>query len=599
MALFFFVLSYGVLLQKNSGGARMTRLLSRRWRFKGLGLLEIGLGLGLLGVFLAGSSRENSNQVQDAKANSAADHIAQTAAASKEYMRAYRSQLLAATTVGGSALGISVGRRSWSGVIPSGPSEAPGLPSVQGGGFLPSSYVDRNPYQAHHILYVRQPVAGTLEGIVSARWGQDVPDRALARIMSRLGAPGGAVLNRPASGDLSKLQGTGGAWEISAADRSLWAYNSGTYIESRRPVYNLAMSDQGTIKDYLYRNDIGIPEANTMRTALIMGNNDINAVARLNANQTILQNGGNTCAGDATGCTFWISNEGGFRDNNNGWIQFIGNFGDNSAPDLERGLYIGGGARNHLFVDGNSRVRGNLAIAGATYLYTDANIGRNLSVYRTSTFGNRLGVMASPDDLPGGWGGGVRTIDIVASGNVVAGFNHHTVGPGNVTAYLSREGDVGATRDGTFGRNVRVGARIGTNGYDPNELPVGWGGGVRTADVVASGGVYVWDDGFVGPIAGMDRWGRNFGRLRTTNYASAGAACPLDASIGRDVTTGSPLWCRGGFWEDLNSISHMGRITSVNAWNVTCDPGYYVENFKSEMNSAENSYSFQCVKIGY
>jgi hypothetical protein len=569
-----------------------TSLLSR-WRLRGVGLLELGLGLGILGLALGSSLRELDYQAQDAKAHAAADDLAQASAASKEYMRIFRAELLGAAAVGGNALGIQVARRLPNTAIPSGPPEAPNLPSVQGGGFLPSSYVDRNPYQAHHVLYVRQPVAGTLEGIVSARGGQDVPDRALARIMSRLGAPGGAVLNRPASGDLSKLQGTGGAWEISAADRSLWAYNSGTYIESRRPVYNLGMGTQSPLEDYIYRNNIGIPEANTMRTALNMANRNINNAATVNANVMTLQNGGNACAGDVTGCTFWISNEGGFRDNNNGWIQFIGNFGDNSDPGVERGLYIGGGPGNNLFVEGSSRVRGTLSIAEATYLYNDLNIGGNLRVARDGRFLGRVGVMADPDDVPLGWQGGVRTVDLVASASVAV------MNSGTLPSRIGWSGDVNAGRDGLFGRNVRIGGSVTTNGYNPANLPSGSPGGVRTWDVVASWGAYVMNADSSAPVTGMSRSGDNFGKLVTTNYSEVGSNCAEDGQIGRSNASGSMLWCQGGIWVDIKS--RMGKITWVSGNSGGCEPGYYHWSTWAwaGRRNTNNSVIHQCIRNGF
>lgn len=575
----------------------MKKILSRRWRLKGIGLLEIALGLGLFGIFLAGSMRELNYQAQDAKANTASDHLAQAAVASQEYMRTYRTGLLAATQPGGPPIAVPIGRLSAGLPVPPGPPAAPTLPSVQGGGFLSPSYVDRNVYQGHHVLLVRQPMTGTLEALVVARQGQNVPDRALTRIMSRVGAPGGAVLAKPAGPDPGRVQGTGGAWAISSADRALWEQSSPAIsLEAFRPVYNLGFSSQAPLQDYLYRNNIGIPEANTMRTALNMGGQNIDAAATVNANQAILQNGGRACAANTTGCMFWISDDGGFVDYNNRWIQFFG-----AASGF--GLYIGGGPGDNLAVQGNTSTAGSLSVGGLTELYSNVNIGGNLNTLGTGRFGNRLGVMADPNDLPPGSVGGVRTLDVIAQYTVAAGYSPTS---GQVSSYLSSNGDVGGVRDGLFGRNVRTGGGIATSGYSPDNLPPGWGGGVRTWDVAASGTVGIWDAGLVGGIgdgrlvAGMDRNGWNWGKTVTINNSEAGVVCDWDGSLGRSISTGNPLWCQGNLWRQIMSpvgiLRWDGNWTGNNFW---CDQGYYIRWYHYEADSSNNAVWAACVKNGY
>jgi len=544
----------------------MRKLFSfHRWRLRGVGLLEIGLGLGILGIFLAGSLREVNSQAQDARAKNAADHLAQASAASKEYMRVYRTGLLAATAPGGGPVVVRVGRSNATSAIPGGPSTASTLPSVQGGGFLHASYVDRNSYGGTHFLYVRQPVAGSLEGIVEARFGTGVTDRALGRIMSRLGAPGGAILSNPTAGSVGKIQGTGGAWEISNADRlALWNYGGSdtggvavSFIANSSPVYNIGMSSQSPLEDYLYRNNIGIPEANTMRTALNMGNENINNAATVNANRAVLQNGGMACAGNATGCNFRISDDGAFFDNNDGWVRFVGAYGGG-------GLTVEG-AGNNLLVGGTVRSNGRMASMGY-----------------------------DPNDLPAGWGGGIRTADVVANGTLAAGYNSAT---GGVAAYLSWDGDLSASRDGYFGRDVRAVGKIATNGYNPNDLPAGWGGGVRTWDIAASGTIAMWNPSSNIQVAGMNISGYNWGHLVTTRWATLGDSCEWGGAMAIDGATGNPLWC-WGTWKALGD-GKMGKILWVSGWDAGCEPGYYRQGFHANVGNTNNSIIHQCVKEGY
>ncbi len=46
-------------------------------------------------------------------------------------------------------------------------------------------------------------------------------------------------------------------------------------------------------------------------------------------------------------------------------------------------------------------------------------------------------------------------------------------------------------------RNAKIDQRLGLMGYDPNELPSGWGGGLRTLDVYAAGTVGTGSGGTV------------------------------------------------------------------------------------------------------
>jgi hypothetical protein len=597
----------------------MNLFRSKRRLFKGLGLLEIGLGLGIFGLVAAGAAREITSRAGNAKAESAAIQLEQAASASKEYIRLYRAQLLAATTPGGPPIGLFVGRTGAS--IPGGGApEAPDLPSVQGAGLLPLSYMDRTPYQQRHVLLVRQTSLGVLEALVTGGWGDAVPDRAMARIMSRLGPPGGGVMQRPSGGDLGKILGTGGAWEISQTERwGGWRTDNNWYVRTSAPVYHLGVHSTPQLQDYLYRNTFGNPanpEANTMQTALNMGSQDINSARRLTAQDAILQNGGMACAANTTGCVFRISNDGGFQDNNSGWMLFVGRFGGVLDPGVdranyvsrtfsapafnpERGLYVGGQRGNNLYVEGNSSVRGRLSVAGVAEFYNDTEIGRDMTVDGKGSFLGRLGSFSiPPNNVPSGWPGGVATHDAVASGAVAAGYGHPSVGPGNVAAYLSWNGDVGGLRDGLIGRNLRVSGRLATNGYDPNNFPSGFGGGVRTADVTASAGIYTWDAGFAAPTAGKNWEGWNWGNLVASSVEEQGTACPADGAIARSASNGGPLWCQGNAWVQFGG-GVLGKIISMSGWNTICEPGYYPRTFHFNVGNSNNSIVPQCVRWGY
>lgn len=126
---------------------------------------------------------------------------------------------------------------------------------------------------------------------------------------------------------------------------------------------------------------------------------------------------------------------------------------------------------------------------------------------------------------------------VIASGNVVGGSN---VIAGNNAVTLSSNG------------------RMATNSLNPNDLPAGWGGGVRTWDVYASGTVGAGNGGGAQPSAYMDSAGtianQNFNvtpsgaltaaSLQVNGTSYLGAGC-TNGQIVQDGS-GMPLYCING-----------------------------------------------------
>src|SRR3546814_8905656 len=100
--------------------------------------------------------------------------------AARAYVTTHYDELLALAGTG-SPVVVPVGRASYGTAIPAGPS---GLPSVQGGGFLPAAFIDRNPYGQRHTLLVKEPAVGELEALVTTYGGEDIPDREAGRLRS-------------------------------------------------------------------------------------------------------------------------------------------------------------------------------------------------------------------------------------------------------------------------------------------------------------------------------------------------------------------------------------------------------------------------------
>lgn len=124
-------------------------------------------------------------------------------------------------------------------------------------------------------------------------------------------------------------------------------------------------------------------------------------------------------------------------------------------------------------------------------------------------------------------------------------------------------------------RNAKIDQRLGLMGYDPNELPSGWGGGLRTLDVYAAGTVgtgwggtvnaYMNSSGNIyasGNIeaaknvkgATLESTGRaTVGEFVQVNgTVSEGDSCSTNGLMGR-TGNGTPMYCIDGYWTNIVS----------------------------------------------
>ncbi|HAV8369813.1 TPA: shufflon system plasmid conjugative transfer pilus tip adhesin PilV [Escherichia coli] len=124
-------------------------------------------------------------------------------------------------------------------------------------------------------------------------------------------------------------------------------------------------------------------------------------------------------------------------------------------------------------------------------------------------------------------------------------------------------------------RNAKIDQRLGLMGYDPNELPSGWGGGLRTLDVYAAGTVGTGSGGTVN--AYMNSSGNIYASgnieaaknvkgatLESTRRAtvgefvqvngtvSEGDSCSTNGLMGR-TGNGTPMYCIDGYWTNIVS----------------------------------------------
>jgi hypothetical protein len=250
----------------------------RSRRQKALTLIEAAMALGLFALASAFAVTQVATYLENVKARNVAEKMVEVSQASAGYVKANYAALVSSTAIG-AVKTIAIGRAN--------ATAAPPANSVQEQGFLPSSFIDVNGYGQRHALLVKRVSASRLEALVTtySTTNHAITDRMLTTIGTYIGNTGGYVLQTPpVAADANKIIGAYGGYRSDIGD---WGGSAqrpkAGYFQS-----SLAFEDGKLLADYLYRNDIGIPEANQMNTAINMQGtdgvrNDINNGGTFNA----------------------------------------------------------------------------------------------------------------------------------------------------------------------------------------------------------------------------------------------------------------------------------------------------------------------------
>lgn len=190
----------------------------------------------------------------------AADQLSQVQTAAKEYIEANYATLQASATAA-----VSV-------AVP--------VATLQSGGYLPATFQATNPWNQTYTVYVTEPVADNLQGLVITSGGQGHTAGQPAfgnRIIPETAAMAGAVGGYFPTGDIpgqaaGVVQGAYGGWQFALAGTDIPSPGAGHLAAL---AYFSAASGSST-DDFLHRVDVaGKPELNTMTTTLHMGGNTI------------------------------------------------------------------------------------------------------------------------------------------------------------------------------------------------------------------------------------------------------------------------------------------------------------------------------------
>lgn len=308
---------------------------------RGVTLVETALGLAVMAVAMAALTQLMVDNANLARAKAAADRLNEVAEASEAYIRANWNTLLTTATAGAPIV-IPAGRASATAIPPSGPG---GLPSLQGGNFLPQTFIDTNAFGQRHALLIRQPVPNQIEAMVVTYSGSTIPDHTLAKIPSMIGGKGGAMLSNPLTGTTGQVMGVQGGWQTAATTwSSSWAGGT-TTPTTGRIMATLGFETWGVTQPYLYRDNLGDPTLNRMNTAIDMGGNNLNNTNAVNA-ATVTTSSHATVGGNLTVASGYA---------------YVG------SATVVGDMNVGG----DVVVGGNETILGGLAVAGGASVAGD------------------------------------------------------------------------------------------------------------------------------------------------------------------------------------------------------------------------------------
>ena len=319
---------------------------------RGLTLIEAAMVLAVASLVVGGLSLTLGEMSENNRARAVADRLTEITDAAAKYVNANQGALTTQTVGGTVKVVIPVGRTTATGAVPAGPG---GLPSVQGGGFLPSSFVDADAFNQNHQVVVEYITTGTphLEAMVVSYAGNPIPDRLLGVAARFAGAQAGFRLtNNVGAISNANIYGTAGGWFASPG-----TWTAGGITPSSAHMFSMITTLDNSIAGNFLSRLPGIAEANTMRTDIHMAGNAIDSAKSICADS------------DSASCTTTAPNDGSTLQ-----------IGPNIAVpgNITAGGDITG--RNATFtgnedISGNDTVKGNSAINGNLTVGTGYGVG--------------------------------------------------------------------------------------------------------------------------------------------------------------------------------------------------------------------------------
>jgi len=204
-------------------------------------------------------------------------------------------------------------------------------------------------------------------------------------------------------------------------------------------------------------------------------------------------------------------------------------------------ITFGGDAANNDY-----EIRLGAAKQLTLYSPSAGNYTTVLQVNRNVKIDQRLGIMGyDPNDLPAGWGGGLRTLDVYAAGTLATGSG------GNLTSYMNATG-VHTQSNITASGNITAGGDITGNGVYGNYIH---SNGNMNTDGRINAGEFVYING----------------------QSSTGSGCSPNGLMGR-TNEGQLLSCINGIWNKSKYNYSEYVVSYVNNSSGSCESCYQIKN---------------------
>ncbi|EDE2461072.1 shufflon system plasmid conjugative transfer pilus tip adhesin PilV [Escherichia coli] len=371
---------------------------------KGFSLLELTLVLGVGTIVAFMKFQDMKNEQESILASAVGQQMKQIGEAVNGYINIRYDKLSTLSNAAGT--GTDPGPRTCSGSV----CEIT-YQTLINEGLLPSAFTGTNANRSSYKIILKRD--GTtpnyvINGLITTSnpWSEGGKTRfdLLGKAMQTAGIDSGMTKSN------TKADGYNGSWSEQST-----SFNNITKAGQLvfRAGYNASLYSA-----YL-RRDGTLP----MTGNLNMGNNDINNAKNITASGTGNFGSNVNSGGNVTAAAQVIAH--------NGYGDTITLGGDAAGNDYE--------------------IRLGTAKPLTLYSPSAGNYTTVLQVNRNTKIDQRLGLMGyDPNELPSGWGGGLRTLDVYAAGTVGTGSG------GTVNAYMNSSGNIYASNDINAGHQVNA-----------------------------------------------------------------------------------------------------------------------------------------------
>ena len=485
--------------------------------------LILALGVGVMVSFIKFQDMKNEQDLM--KASAAGEQIQRIGYAVNNYISLRYDKL--STLTSSSSQSNDPGPRTCSGN-----TCTITVQTLKNDGILPNSYVDSNAFRSPYSIIIKRSGSSpnyTLDALIttSAAWiesGNNPRYDLLGFAMQKAGIDSGMTKSN------TKADGYNGSWsEQSTSFNNITKPGQLAF----RAGYNASLYSA-----YL-RRDGTLP----MTGNLNMGNNDINNAKNITASGTGNFGSNVNSGGNVTAAAQVIAH--------NGYGDTITLGGDAAGNDYE--------------------IRLGTAKQLTLYSPSAGNYTTVLQVNRNAKIDQRLGLMGyDPNELPSGWGGGLRTLDVYAAGTVGTGSG------GTVNAYMNSSGNIYASNDINAGHQVNAQYVWASGNLNSNYIH---SNGNIDADRRINAGEFVYING----------------------QATIGAGCSPNGLIGR-TSEGRAVSCVNGAWQAVGSFTRTGcyNVGNHDGRNFNpeyCNVGDYVAGLQfTGHRRSESTYEVICCK---